>query len=96
MQSLTGCTDLAVDFKPNVTLGTTFDYRSDRHQSDDERLALFDRNVHFLADIGPAQEITRGNDAQVTVFRDKALVLLKDLSRIDEIMSGPALKSYLL
>lgn len=53
---------LAVDFEPDIALGTSFHNRTNSHQTDDESLALLDGNLHLLSDVWTTKEVARGND----------------------------------
>ena len=50
-------TYLAVDLEPDVTLRTALDDWANRHETDDERLALLDGDMHLLADFGATKEV---------------------------------------
>ena len=57
-------TYLAVDLEPDVTLRTALDDWANRHETDDERLALLDGDMHLLADFGATKEVAgRGHTA---------------------------------
>ena len=51
---------LAVDFEPDVTLGTALNDGSYCHQTDDEGLSLFDSNVHLFPGGWATQKVPRG------------------------------------
>lgn len=72
-------THFSIDLEPDVTLSTTFYDRTDCHQADDEGLSLLNRDVHLLANIRSAQEVTGRDDAEVTILLNEGLELLKDL-----------------
>ena len=48
---------LAIDFKPNISLGLAFNYWTDSHQADNEGLPFLDRDVHFLSNVWTPQEV---------------------------------------
>lgn len=52
---------LAVDFKPNVTLGTPLNDGPCCHQTNNEGLSLFDSNVHLFSGVRASQKVPRGN-----------------------------------
>lgn len=58
-------TYLSIDFEPDITLSTALHNRTDGHQADNEGLALLNRYVHLLADVGTAQEVACGDNAVV-------------------------------
>ena len=54
---------LAIDFEPDVTLGAALNDGSYCHQTDDEGLPFFDRDVHLLSGGRATQKVPRGNHA---------------------------------
>ena len=52
-----------VNLEPHISLSTTLNDRADGHQSNDKCLALLNRDMHLLSDVGPTQEVPSGNDA---------------------------------
>lgn len=60
-------THLAVDLEPNVALGTTLDDRANRHEANDEGLALLNLDHHLLPDVRTTKEEASGNDAGTCV-----------------------------
>lgn len=52
---------LAVDFEPDVALGTALNDGSYCHQTNDEGLPLFDSDVHLFSGGRASQKVPRGN-----------------------------------
>ena len=76
--------NLAVNLEPDVALSLAFNDRADSHEADDEHLALLDRDLHLLADVGAREEVAGGHDGEVTVLLEEGLVLLEDLDIEDQ------------
>ena len=51
---------LAIDFKPNVALGTTFDNGSYCHQTDDDSLSFFNGDMHLFSGDRTTQKVPCG------------------------------------
>lgn len=64
-QNLMLCVHLSINFEPNIPLGTALYDGTNRHETDDKGLALFDRDVHFFASFWSAKEVPGGDDAIV-------------------------------
>lgn len=65
---------LAIDFEPDVALSTALNDRTDRHEADDERLALLNVDHHLPANIGATKEVARRDDT----YCDRETLLLLD------------------
>ena len=64
-RKLMPCVYLSVYLEPNIPLGTALYDGTNGHETDDKGLALFDRDVHFLASFWSAKEVPGGDDTMV-------------------------------